>query len=296
MTLDDGEYRENADGGSSGDLRIRFVEHAAGDLDGDGDEDAAVVLVEEAGSDRLYRVHALLADGDSLRDVASRLLGDRIEVRGVRIVDDLIATDLVIRSPGEPVSAPPTVPATLGFALTGKGLFPIDRPTSSDPGRPSDVPDPAARLGAADWVLSGLDREEGAERLAQVARVPRLRFTPELVTSEESRGRLSGFSGCNRVFASYRASPDGSLRVTALARTRRACEGPALELERLLLGALETVDRFSFEGDELLLRGGAGVLRLRAATAPPEDPLGPAPREGEGEERTPRSQEADRRA
>lgn len=280
VTLEDGEYRVTATPGAGGELRIRFVDHAVGDLDGDGEEDAAVILVEEGGNDRLFRLHALLSDREEgLRDVASRLLGDRLQIRGVRIVDDLIATDLVIRAPGEPVSAPPTVPATLGFALTDRGLRPIDPPgVGADRGIAGEGP--VASLGRADWTLAGLGAEKGAELLAEVSRVPRLRFTVELVDAQGASGQLSGFAGCNRVFATYRAGADGGLRVSSLARTRRSCDDPAGELERLVIGALETGSGFAFEGEELVLRTSRGDLRFAPAREPPEDPLRTPPPAG----------------
>lgn len=278
VTLEGGAYHATGTPGTPGELAIRFVDHAVGDLDGDGRDDAAVVLVEEAGDERLFRLHARLSDEDGgTRDVASRLLGDRIRIRGVRILDDLIATDLLIRAPGEPVAAPPSVPTTLGFALTGRGLLPIDPPGAGVERRGLSPGDPLARLSSGDWLLSGLGAEGGAELLADVSRLPRLRFTPELLDEDGVRGRLSGFAGCNRIFASYRADAEGGLRVSAPARTRRSCEGPEAELERLITDALETAGRFSLEGDDLVLHGSAGDLRFAPAAGPPEDPLAPAP-------------------
>ena len=76
-------------------------------------------------------------------------------------------------------------------------------------------------------------------------------------------GRVHGGSGCNRFMGGY--TLDGAaLRFGALAGTRMACEGPAMDLEQRFLDALASVRGWRADGASLLLTdaGGATLLRL----------------------------------
>jgi heat shock protein HslJ len=88
---------------------------------------------------------------------------------------------------------------------------------------------------------------------------------PPSATFED--GRLTGSTGCNRYSGEYTAG-DGTLEIRALALTRMACGPPADEVERVFVAAIERVEGWRVEGDELVLLDGDGdeVLRFAAAT------------------------------
>jgi heat shock protein HslJ len=79
-------------------------------------------------------------------------------------------------------------------------------------------------------------------------------------------GRASGFSGCNQWFAQVDRS-DGGLRFGAIGMTRRACEPPAMEIERDFAARLERAQAAQVDEDTLTLIGenGEAVARFERA-------------------------------
>lgn len=269
VTLENGERRFPAGSPVSG---IRLVASGDGDLDDDGDADAAAVLVEERGMDRILRLHALLTEDGTVRDVATRMIGDRLEVRSVSVVDGLIDIDLLTRRPGAPAQTPPTVPTRLKFALTGRGLLPVNPPM------PRDAEVGTARhaptLTSNQWNLTRIEVREWVAEADAFRQAPWLRFALELEGAETSTGRVSGQTGCNRLFGSYESGASGSLRIRGVATTRRACDADAMDRERRLVAALEAATGYALAGDTLEIELQGGRLRFEAGPelAPPQPP------------------------
>ena len=91
------------------------------------------------------------------------------------------------------------------------------------------------------WVMPGAKADaEGA---------PRLEFSRE--------GRVSGFTGCNRLSGSYRLEED-RLEVVA-ATTKRACLGAGGDAEQKLLAVLADRPRVRLERGQLVLTGRSGA-------------------------------------
>lgn len=87
-----GIYRAGEEGG--GELVIRMHRIAWGDLDGDGDEDAAVVIAEEPGKDRVwYTLHAVLNEDGKPKNAANTRLGSA-HVNRVDVVDGVVVAKL----------------------------------------------------------------------------------------------------------------------------------------------------------------------------------------------------------
>ena len=122
-TLEDGEFREQAAPGSAAELVIRLGKWSLGDIDGQGDLDAAAITVEDpGGSGTFYYLHALIGDEDDLRDAAVAFLGDRIRIEGVSVHDGVITVALLDRPPDAPFVEPPSVPVIRQFRLQGDDL------------------------------------------------------------------------------------------------------------------------------------------------------------------------------
>ena len=81
------------------------------------------------------------------------------------------------------------------------------------------------------------------------------RSTPWLEFLAE--GRMSGFTGCNLLNGGW-TSEGGQVRIGALAMTKRACMGPAGDIERRVLAALNDQARVKREGAKLVMVGPAG--------------------------------------
>ena len=126
-TLKAGEFRAPAAPGSAAELVIQLGSWAAGDLDGQGDEDAAAITVERpGGSGAFYFIHALLAGEDGLRDVGAVFLGDRIRVEEVAIHGGVITVTLLDRAPSAAMSSEPDVVMLRRFVTEGGDLVELE--------------------------------------------------------------------------------------------------------------------------------------------------------------------------
>ena len=121
--LTDGVYREKYDANSATELVVTLTEPVAyGDLNGDGVEDAAVVLVADpGGSGTFYFLSAVLNDNGKPKSVSTVLLGDRIKLKDLAITAGAIAANIVTQGPGDPMCCP-TQDETLTFKLQGGTL------------------------------------------------------------------------------------------------------------------------------------------------------------------------------
>ena len=116
--------------------------------------------------------------------------------------------------------------------------------------------DPAFRPGlvGTTWMFVEVDGRPLAGRS---------RTRPPSIELTADGQRVTGFTGCNRLLASYELAGD-TLRFGHLTTTRRACPRGA-ELERDLLAALEATRSHRIVGRALELRAEASV-RARLLT------------------------------
>lgn len=122
--LKDGVFEEAAAPGSATKTRISLGKaQAAGDLNGDGAEDAAVTLVADPGGSGTFTYLAAVINQNGLaKPIASVFLGDRIVVKSLRIQSGEIVVTLLTREADEPMAAEPTVEVTQKFRLEGDQL------------------------------------------------------------------------------------------------------------------------------------------------------------------------------
>ncbi len=118
--LTDGQYEEAAAPGSATKTQVQLLSDttAFGDLDADGVDDAAVVLISDpGGSGTFYDLVAVLDRNGNAFPVATTFLGDRIEINAVTIEDGQIVVDMLTRGPDEAMAADPTQPVTRVFGI-----------------------------------------------------------------------------------------------------------------------------------------------------------------------------------
>jgi len=110
----------------------------------------------------------------------------------------------------------------------------------------------AAKLEGTNWVLVS-DVPEGAK--------------PATFMLQADGHKVVGFTGCNRMFGQYTLT-DHTLYFNAMGTTKMACIGPAMEIEKRVLGAMTGTRSFTIAGDTLSLRDNDTVLLRFRAEAP----------------------------
>jgi len=249
ITLTDGVWTgaPYSPGGASR-PQVRLLERpiAWGDLDRDGRPESVVLLSQSGGgSGEFLHLAVVSARGARAQTVATRLVGDRVQVRGLRVADGRIWLD-VVRAGAQDASCCPGEVSSLGWRLDRGRLVPLkDGPAARRLG-----PD---TLGTGNWVLR--QWHSGEPAAAQ----------PELSLSHQD-GRFAGQSACNRFTAAVapRGEVPGDLQVSPPAATRMACEGAAAAIESRYLEQLSRVRRMRFEQGLLALdyeAPGEGLLR-----------------------------------
>ncbi len=252
VTLSAGAY-EGApyDPGGAARPRVRLLEDlvALGDLNGDGVTDAAALLVASGGgSGEFLHVAAVTGASGEPENVATMLLGDRVDVRSFGIEDGNIRLRMLVAGPGDAACCP-MEDASLALRLGDGELV---EAAATDHGRFS-----AASLEGTAWRLSHTDLGEPASAAAAVT----LKFLPD--------GQIAGSAGCNRYSGSFELDPDGWLRAGPLRTTFRLCRDVVMGLEQRYLRSLEAARHIGFYNTRLAvtyhLDDKTGVLLFEAA-------------------------------
>jgi len=100
---------ERVPGAASKTVVRMFGEPVAGDLDGDGVPDTALILIQTTGgSGTFYYVAAAFNRGGMFFGTTAVLLGDRIAPQHLTIRHGMVIVDYADRQPGEPMATLPT--------------------------------------------------------------------------------------------------------------------------------------------------------------------------------------------
>lgn len=123
-TLVDGVYEEKP-APDSATFIVQLTLHetsAMGDLNGDGTDDAAVILVNSPGGSGVFEYLAVVLNaGGTPVNVATTLLGDRVRIDGMAIAAGQITLDVTTHGPDDPLCCPSQA-ATWVYALEGDAL------------------------------------------------------------------------------------------------------------------------------------------------------------------------------
>jgi heat shock protein HslJ len=204
-----------------------------GNLDGDADDEAVVfVNWSGGGTGQLLHLAVVERDGDAVRNVATALIGDRMQVRQTRIVDGKIVVDVVRAGEKDAMCCPGEL-ATVTFA---PGKYGLAKVRDEETGRLTlDV------LGSGEWVLRSWTFWEPAPAEAKVT----LSFVD---------GQFAGTGGCNRYFAGAKVGDmPGDLTVGPAGSTQMACPDPLMQVEDRFLKQLASVNKFGFMAGQLML-------------------------------------------
>jgi heat shock protein HslJ len=108
VQLVNGEYRTPAAEGSATELVVMLTNYAAfGDLDGDGQDEAVVILVTNpGGSGTFYNLAVVRKQGEALSNLATTLLGDRVQIKSIRIENGEAMVDMLTHGPDDGMCCP----------------------------------------------------------------------------------------------------------------------------------------------------------------------------------------------
>lgn len=96
-----------------------------GDFDGDGRDDAAIIIVSGTGGTGVFEDLALvLNEKNKPRVVSGVMLGDRVDVKGVTVRRGEVLVDLVQQGPKDPMCCP-TERVTRRFGMSAGALSEI---------------------------------------------------------------------------------------------------------------------------------------------------------------------------
>ncbi len=231
--------------------------HLTGDLTGDGDDEAAVLLWTSSGGSGTFDYLAVAGRGsEGVEILGTAELGDRIQVRHGKIVDRKIELEVIEAGP-EDAACCPTQLATRVWELDSRGLTEVSSEITG-----SLSPD---LLTGSRWVLSDFAWDEPAASEPAVT----------LAFEEE---RVAGSAGCNNYFAGIEIADDspGSISFSAIGSTRMMCPEETMAIEDRFLAQLASVTSYSFLAGHLALSWqdemSAGVMLLAPATGPTEGP------------------------
>lgn len=125
IRLQNGRFEAAAAPGSATKIRtVVFGKPVYGDLDGDGDEDAALFLVHDpGGSGTFYYVAAALNVNGQYIGTNVELLGDRIAPQGVAIRNGVVSASYADRRSGESMSTAPSIGKSMYLTLENGNLI-----------------------------------------------------------------------------------------------------------------------------------------------------------------------------
>ena len=212
-----------------GDFRI------TGDLDGDGTDDAVVLLnYAPGGTGQLLHLALMARKKGKIQNLATALIGDRVQIRGVRIEQKRIFVDVIQAGPKDAMCCPGEV-TTREWTLEPGGK--LNRYTvTAKPARLT-----LETIGNTEWILRSWDSKQPAP-------------TRPAVTLVFKDGRFTGSSGCNNYFAPAKDGKiPGDVEVGAAGTTRKSCPASEMSVERRFLEQLVRVRKFGFLVTQLAL-------------------------------------------
>ena len=138
VTLADGRYEgEPFVPGAASRPIVRLVAGmtATGDLTGDGNDEAVVVLAHNSGGSGVFMYLAVVRDSDGdVENIATTNLGDRVKVLSLEISDGELAVQLVQHGPKDPMCCP-TQEVRREWSLEGHELVEIRQAPKPRAGR-----------------------------------------------------------------------------------------------------------------------------------------------------------------
>ena len=236
VTLTDGIYEgEPFVEGSAARPTVTFVDDvvAYGDLNGDGVDDAVVLLAESSGGSGVFTYMAAMVNQDGeWVNADTVLIGDRTQIKSMTIQDGQVVLEVVTQGPNDPMCCP-SLKVRTTYALQDGELVEV---SSEELGTVS-----LQDLDGTSWDLQDFNFD----------RQPVLPDTP--ITLEFAGDQISGSGGCNSYNASVSSAGGQALTVGPIAATKMACPDPIMDQETQYFTALQNVMQWSYLAGQLAL-------------------------------------------
>ncbi len=205
---------------------------AFGDLNGNGQQDAALILINSSGgSGTNYYVAAALLEGNHYRGTAGVLLGDRIEPTGIEIADNRIRVTYLDRAINQPFSTPPSKPREL-LLIYHPNSQQLAQVTQTFEGE-ADPDRMALHMKTCFWIKTSYNDDS--------IHTPRKIKTFSLTFEED--GSLLVATDCNTMREQYRTTNNHLIQFERIVSTRMFCKDSQ---EQAFLKMLESVHSFFF--------------------------------------------------
>lgn len=235
VKLKEGVYEgPTFDAGGESRLRVELIEQLmiSGDMTGDDNDEAAVFLTASSSGSGSYTYLAIVTKrGFSYQNIATENLGDRIQVRALRLAEGTLILDFITAGPEDAACCP-----SLNMRNTYRLVEGELRQITDKAIGPLSLRD----LESVKWSLIELAENESVPPQASVYAV----FDNQ---------RLSGSAGCNRYFTDTKGSGPYDIVIGPVGSTRMMCPEPMMQVEDRYLAALQKVRQFGFLFGQLVL-------------------------------------------
>ena len=168
----------------------------------------------------------------AVTNLATGLVGDRIQVKNGSISDGRITLDLIETGPGDAACCPTRKTLSEWRLIDGE----LARTATRETGTLS-----LEDLHGPEWFLVQIGRDIRVPDDSEAAIV-------------FDAGRVTGNGGCNGFFGTVTGEAPGELRFSAMGTTMMACPEPVMDLERQYLRTLAGGSSYSFVAGRLVLR------------------------------------------
>ena len=203
-----------------------------GDLDGDGREESVVLLLENSGGSASFPYIALLERREGIvTNTWTGPVGDRVQVRSLRVDSGTLMMEVIQHGPGEPMCCP-TEKALRNWVMDGRELVegvPVVTGTVS-----------VADLEGVEWILESFGPDE-----AYPGDPP--------VTIIFGKEKVSGSGGCNRYFAEITEIAPRVIKFGMIGGTRMACGDDVARVEDRFLDTVGGAVGYGFLAGKLSL-------------------------------------------
>jgi heat shock protein HslJ len=237
VTLSNGEWVSPPDeAGDSSRTRVSLSKkmRLIQDLNGDGQEEAAVLFTESGGGSGTYTYLAIIGrkQGKPVC-LGLQMLGDRIQMKSAYIQPTGVVMELIQQGTGDAACCPGEI-VTSTFRLAGNKIESV--PAASKPERLT-----LDSIAKKEWVLRNWKSTEPA------GDEPRITFTVK-------DGKVTGSAGCNSYFAGAQpGAAAGAVSIGPVGATRKACPGPEQAAQDRFLKQLGAVMSFGYQTAQLAL-------------------------------------------